>query len=121
MKPEIKKEWVRRLRSGEIEQGTGALRRDEARCCLGVLSDMAVEEGVIPEPHQGEWGDWIYGERDKSFPPAVVLNWAGLTDRDPVVRLVENEDGEQFEYTVSELNDGGATFEEIANLIEAKL
>ena len=51
MKHDIAERWVAKLRSGEIEQGTGYLGRSEGeRCCLGVLCDMAVEEGVIPPP-----------------------------------------------------------------------
>ena len=49
MKQEIAEKWVERLRSGKITQCTSVLGRvTGARCCLGVLSDLAVEEGIIP-------------------------------------------------------------------------
>lgn len=56
LNPVVKKEWLTRLRSGNVEQTTGALRRlitkpedSEQKfgyCCLGVLSDMYVERNV---------------------------------------------------------------------------
>ena len=37
MDPALKAKWVEALRSGEYEQGRGALLRDGRYCCLGVL------------------------------------------------------------------------------------
>lgn len=52
MKPEIKDEWVKRLVSGIYPQGVSFLNSmgaDRVRrfCCLGVLCEMAVEDGVV--------------------------------------------------------------------------
>jgi hypothetical protein len=51
MNSEIKKAWVEALRSGEYEQGFGALNITGKYCCLGVLCDLAAKRGM------GEWGE----------------------------------------------------------------
>ena len=49
MKQEIKQQWATALRSGKYAQGQAYLRNDrDEMCCLGVLSELAVEAGVIP-------------------------------------------------------------------------
>lgn len=40
MNPEIKAKWIEALRSGNYQQGIGALRLDCKFCCLGVLCDV---------------------------------------------------------------------------------
>ena len=44
MKPEVKKAWVKALRSGKYRKGKEYLRRQEGKhdryCCLGVLCDV---------------------------------------------------------------------------------
>lgn len=60
LKPEVKTEWLTRLRSGDVAQTAGALRRLLAMpensedseqkfgyCCLGVLSDIYVGEKSV--------------------------------------------------------------------------
>jgi hypothetical protein len=37
VKKQLRDEWVKALRSGEYEQGTGTLKYEEKFCCLGVL------------------------------------------------------------------------------------
>ena len=82
MKKEIAEKWVAKLRSGEIKQGTGFLRRSTGeRCCLGVLCDMAVEAKRYPGAYNA-WQDrgkpFHYGQatilvigRNKILPEAV--------------------------------------------------
>ena len=50
MNKEVKKKWVDALRSGEYAQGRSSLRDHDEYCCLGVLCELAVKEGVIPAP-----------------------------------------------------------------------
>lgn len=38
MKTEVKKKWLKALRSGKYEQGRGQLRFNNEFCCLGVLA-----------------------------------------------------------------------------------
>ena len=40
MKEQIKKRWVKVLRSGEYEQGHDFLHEEKSFCCLGVLYDI---------------------------------------------------------------------------------
>src|SRR6266496_5922598 len=49
---ELLKEWVRRLRSGEYKQGQSYLvtlrkNKKSTYCCLGVLTEMAYEKGIV--------------------------------------------------------------------------
>lgn len=40
LNPEIKKKWVKALRSGKYNQCDGQLRQGDTFCCLGVLCDL---------------------------------------------------------------------------------
>ena len=43
--------WINALESGEYKQGKHNLRtNDDTFCCLGVLCDIAVKEGILKEP-----------------------------------------------------------------------
>lgn len=80
MNPDVKRRWVEALRSGRYQQTTGALNRGDSYCCLGVLTELAVEDGVIPP---GSCDDApISGctsyEGARLAPPKAVYKWAGL-------------------------------------------
>lgn len=115
MNADIKAEWVNRLRSGEYEQGRSRLRTGDKYCCLGVLCEIAVENGVIPEPTVDY--DEIYrygGGNDNSIStlPETVVDWAGLGDNtEPTAPFADD-------VQLSVLNDNGCSFEAIANKIE---
>lgn len=47
---EFKTKWVKALRSGEFEQCTGSLKKDDRHCCLGVA--CVVLGWDIPEGNQ---------------------------------------------------------------------
>ena len=113
MKPEIKKLWVDALRSGEYKQTSDALRTGDNFCCLGVLCDLHAKETG------GKWEGWHYGGNQHTPPPDVV-EWAGLDDQygGEVVIAVEMRD---VQLAITEHNDSGRTFAEIANAIEEQL
>jgi len=50
MEQKIKEKWIAALRSGNYEQGQGALRRADVTgdkyCCLGVLCEIVLDEGI---------------------------------------------------------------------------
>jgi hypothetical protein len=136
MKPKIKKLWLKALRSGEYEQGTGALRDLSFYCCLGVLCDLGAKAGL------GAWADDTDGDlefiafHDKmpakggSIPDTsetsltlAVMEWAGLDGNDPEVTIKAGpEEGEvDRNEALSCLNDGNYTFKQIADLIEKSL
>jgi hypothetical protein len=117
MKTDVKALWLTALRSGEYEQGSQRLRRaDNTYCCLGVLCDIAVKAGVIPEPETPGFRDsYEYGvNSNTAFLPDEVARWA---DVDRFGQFTSN--GQHFDLAQS--NDDGATFETIANLIEKHL
>lgn len=113
MDPAWKMRWVAALRSGEYKQGREALRSDDdSFCCLGVLTDLCVKEGLV-----GQWkrlGPDSDYEVDKTagVAPPSVERVTGLPSPDPEVSERE---------TLSCLNDSGSSFEEIADLIEEVL
>ena len=115
MKPEIKKLWIGRLRSGEIPQGFGVLARDSHRCCLGVLCDIAVEQGILTRVEEDN-GLFSYDDNTQILPQSVV-DWSGLDEYNPAITLPGVSEDEE---TLAYANDNGHTFEQIADIIEAK-
>jgi hypothetical protein len=126
MKPEIRAQWVERLRSGQDQQGTGYLRkRDEAGvdrlCCLGVLCELAVEAGVEMEVNRTtDGGHYDATSYDKSiaFPPRAVREWAGIMDSSIGEIGTWAVDKGDYREALSNLNDEGYTFAQIADEIE---
>jgi hypothetical protein len=131
--PEVKAEWVKRLRSGDYAQGEGYLHQifesgEQERhefCCLGVLCEIAVEVGVTTvSPSTGTEKQFSYGGGD-THPPSEVVRWAGLRDSSgDLGRRVKTtaKDGEVVEEDLLvNLNDGGVPFDRIADIIEEHL
>lgn len=117
MKEEIKDKWLQALRSGSYSQAKYALHTEGGEfCCLGVLCDLAVKEGVIPSPEpQKVSGYWKYNRDTKNL-PLEVMKWAGV--RHPAGEFVQVEGSKRKEALVS-LNDFlGKSFSQIANIIE---
>lgn len=117
MNQEIKAKWVAALRSGEYEQGTSHLNKDDKFCCLGVLCDI-----YRKETGEGEWqptGDGyasqfkIQNDWESKVTPSIVAGWAGLVLKNPVPI--------EFRQSLAEMNDEGKTFAEIADIIEEHL
>ena len=120
MNKHIAERWVQALRSGQYKQGQGELRPDQdSYCCLGVLCDLyRVEQG------RGEWRadctqrsafqvpgeDFI--EVETAVLPLAIANWAGIQDVAGEISGTSD--------SLAGLNDEGATFPELANLIEKK-
>jgi hypothetical protein len=128
MDPDIKDEWVSRLRSGDYEQTTGQLRDEEnGRCCLGVLCDIYAEQN-----EDGEWVDATFSTKtdsDKKVLPSSVVKWANLKNYQGADLPLDDthvEKGGPGKFSLSMLNDGlqnvrRHTFDEIADLIEQNL
>lgn len=109
MNADIKAKWVAALRSGEYEQGAGALRSSSDRfCCLGVLCDLHAKETGT------EWDDCNYLAYTTDLPPDVRA-WVGGFD--PMTKLTIEGRKELPEMH----NDGGRTFAQIAGAIEEQL
>lgn len=136
--PEKKALWLRALRSEEYTQGREQLRTADGKfCCLGVGCD--VFKGATG---RGEWieeeapryqGDYTFRVSDEdhswSSLPQAVVDWFGLPTPEPGASLSEfvalsdlrviGPDGRPV--PLSNLNDQGMSFADIADLIERDL
>lgn len=117
MNKKVKKMWVDRLKELPPErQGKTYLYRTDTdqMCCLGVLCEIAVEQGVIA-PGKPDFRRYCleYGPSNNfGLLPIGVINWAGLDCVDPQIG----------KYTATHLNDTkGKSFVQIANLINRYL
>lgn len=113
--------WVEALESGKYRQGRGYLNREGRFCCLGVLCELAADEGVVDRVTRvGLDGNYVNYGGCSAVLPDEVISWAGLASPNPPVRYQDTYGGDSF-LRVSDLvfeNDGnGRTFWEIANLI----
>lgn len=130
MNPEIKTKWVAALRSGEYRQGRNVLKQRHGDkdtpqyCCLGVLCEIAIAEGVKVEVGSVEGNahgtEVITYDGAYELPPDSVWLWAGMSDNNPSVDY-STEDDEEVSNVVAELNDDGYSFEQIAEWIEKSL
>jgi len=134
MRKTVKKKWLEALRSGEYKQGKRTLRRREPNgewsfCCLGVLCDLAVKEGVIDEPilagNRTEYGSWQTYPNDWGSTgslPGKVVDWAFTKKEVQREGRVELSDPRPDGIHLSHWNDQrGKNFNEIADLIEVHL
>lgn len=134
MNKEKKAAWVAALRSGEYKQTGRSLCRmkdgNRSYCCLGVLSDLSVTDGV------GEWETPSDLRQDTSYvlfwnEPSIVVGgyytravrqWAGMThDADKIeFEFTDPRTGniETFHVDLAGLNDSGFTFNQIADVID---
>lgn len=102
LSPEIKAQWLAALRSWKYEQGESCLRsRDDRFCCLGVLADI-----LFPENWSKDDSDYYLS----GFPGSVY--WAYLP---------ENILDTDIQGVLTLMNDGGDTFNMIADWIERNL
>jgi hypothetical protein len=116
MKESIAREWVKRLRSGEIQQAKGILgTNDGARCCLGVLCDLAVRDGVIEKPREYNETTHLVYAKEAMVLPMKVRDWAGIKSG---LNGTFQPGSDLESITLSHLNDSGYNFEHIADIIE---
>lgn len=134
MDPQIKARWLEALRSGKYEQGRSALNTGGANgqfCCLGVLCELAVEDGVVTRNQP--WADVETLGNDPQFHydheggalPRAVREWAGLAYSNPATRVTRGEVFTDLEVpdlqdrmSLAEINDAGMDFTYIAAVIE---
>jgi hypothetical protein len=124
MYTDLKKEWLRRLRSDEYKQGTARLCGIETTgdeevkrfCCLGVATDMAAEEGVV------RWDETRRKETEVGIEqvPVVapgssmpetgllnkeVMNYMGIPESNPSLKLGDIFRVLEDRYTQDEILD----------------
>ena len=111
----VKNKWVAALNSGNYKQGAGKLKYGNQsgtfHCCLGVLSELAVKEGVVSKKEAFS--------KDAAFPCEQVCDWAELTDEDPYLKSLSDGLGD---ISCSMANDKrNKSFKEIAAAIKTDL
>lgn len=115
-------QWTAALRSGKYGQGKGRLRVDNNYCCLGILCEL--QGRLIKE--NGIWVDpYDYAKEDEDCgaecslsgdnPLAKELRDLGSFPED----LYVESDQHIIYHALSELNDSGFVFNQIADIIEA--
>jgi hypothetical protein len=95
--------WVDALRSGKYRQTVKVLRNVFGYCCLGVACEVAIKNGLQLKVE----GDLFDGKG--SWLPERVTKWLGLHDA-----CGKPDSGP----ALTELNDMGKSFSEIADYIE---
>jgi hypothetical protein len=108
MDAKLKKQWVQALRSGDYKQGQNGLRVDEGDgprfCCLGVLADLIDPDG------------WFDG-RNAFSGECEIRHQLGEAEQ-PGGYLKRRLLHKSTQLSLSNKNDEGASFDEIADYIE---
>lgn len=124
LNPQVKEIWTKALKSGDYEQGQGALCREGKYCCLGVLCDLH----RIKVLKKGKKKAWKRVNRsieylDKAAVlPEEVARWAFPTaDVKEIYKFVNPDVKHDNGSCLAELNDDDVSFEEIASVIEEQL
>lgn len=129
------------LRSGQYEQGREALRlRCEGRdtfCCLGVALDQADPQGweIWDEDEETEVETYVkFSDEDVTFGEGELAEWLSVPESfgaagslpEAAILAVKNDarwdrmtSGCPEHPSLAHLNDGGWSFAEIADIIEA--
>lgn len=113
----IEYNWIPALRSGDYEQANGALRKDDRYCCLGVACNLF---GVSwsKDEKTGAWGypevNMIDGKPFPYFEGAIIGHV--LSGKTGVMSDLWYPD--KHTVSLSEMNDNGHTFDEIADELE---
>ena len=134
------RELVAALRSGDYKQGHNLLCRlfpdgTKTWCCLGVACDLGIKAGLsIDLSQSGEYA-WADGGDESTYRKISFNGADGLLDdvtmayfgfktrsgeSDRELEWGSDEDGTlRSSYSLAGANDGGATFTQIADFIEA--
>ena len=123
MNEQVKDIWVKALRSSDYTQGRLFLHLAETKhtpesfCCLGVLCDLSLKNSSLPIIRTANEEEGIVRyDRSSEGLPLSVMSWAGVKFSNPDVVVVN--DFKDKTTSLAELNDGGASFLEIADIIE---
>ena len=118
MDQEIGKRWIAALESGEYMKGKGRLCAERSTghtvfCCLGVLCELALKDGVDLVKEWSLAGATYDGEG--SFLPGSVVDWAGMHSSNGEFCDSDEED------TLVGLNDDSDAFEPVIEIIRNHL
>lgn len=141
MRGEVLDEVVKRLRSGKYKQGSSALRRKakdggpDRFCCLGVMCEIAVEEGVLVRLDTDfpgtSYGYKVAGQDSTytAYLPPAVIEWAGMVsdqEKEASHEEYHYEERGSFDFgthdSLAAMNDNGRyNFPAIADWMEANV
>src|SRR3954467_3257157 len=118
---EVRAKWVAALRSGEYKQTKSYLHDEQGYCCLGVLCDLAVKDGLIAEPRKLSDNRFLYdrtngtnvdnhGDVGYAVLPRKIREWAGLCSNNGA--FVDDK-GWYDNHCLSAINDRGGDFSKI--------
>lgn len=114
----LAKKWVEVLRSGRYKQGRSALNVDNKFCCLGVACDLYEPESVRSyDAPPGTAG--VTYEGSSAFLPWSMVKALGLAHQNGTFKTGVFWKGDIF-HSLAALNDAGATFDFIADVIESE-
>lgn len=140
MKNNIMKKWVKALRSGKYKQGIGMLKQFNSKgqaqhCCLGVLCELYNEE--MKKNHKKALTEKICDNDSYHFKygytkfngtscalPEDVKKWSGIRTNygkfygNNDLYYSSNEEKNDLSTPLDFLNDSGAKFKTISNIIE---
>lgn len=116
------RKWVAALRSGEYNQCQMRLHIEgDGYCCLGVACEVFIKEGgkltkfIQEDPNHLRTGNIASYDGSYGVLPKSVTKWLGLAHPDgQYIDKMSKISG------LTDLNDCGATFKEIADLIESE-
>lgn len=107
MNPKLVKEWCAALRSGEYKQISGTLHKDGGFCCLGVLADIGLDAFWVRGPEES----WYLSQDDRY---RIGLARIMFLNRHFKMLGLNPDTADEL----ADLNDNGASFNDIANRIE---
>jgi hypothetical protein len=122
MNKRVKDMWLKALRSGEFKQCRGFLAKNDKYCALGVLSILAVLEGICTFNDLKGVGTFDNRRFTLSY---NVMKWAEIAQDDE--RFLDPDEHEVIlnikgkSTSVLELNDKGMSFKKLATIIERHL
>lgn len=114
--------WIEKLSGGSIKQGRHSLcitKKDKSHefCCLGVLCELARENGLDIDIHERELHAGIISERSyngaSKFLPDSVKQWAGM-------KTAFGRFGKETDETLDYLNDQSFDFDAVIKVIKEK-
>lgn len=115
MNKEVKELWLKALKSGEYQHGTGDLRIGDTYCCLGVLCDLhrkiSGEGGEWKKSEENPWYEYL---GSAAYLPEAVSRWSGINRVDGIFY----DDETKTNLTLSSENDNSEDFSTVIDYIE---
>lgn len=111
LEKEFGTKWLAALRSGKFKQGSQYLKSEDGYCCLGVACAITMPSANLKDAH------FIISKKDVDANTCSERELISTKLYDSIPELLRG-DCNLFARQVSEMNDEGVPFEEIADWIE---